>query len=148
MLPLTVCLVSTPLPSAVQVCEVTYGRVQGFDALVQHFKGAKFPTKDPAALPVVFAQVGGCGVAGGGEGAGVNGEPCAGRAPRLPACACSCTCIHTHSCGVRPTPRPQVEDGMASRPVTLHKYVELQVSSEGKVDTAQQDEVEGPASSD
>ena len=37
-----------------KVCEITYGRVQGRDALVQHFKSAKFPSTDAEYCPLVF----------------------------------------------------------------------------------------------
>lgn len=37
-----------------KVCEVTYGRVQGRDALVEHFRSAKFPSEDPEFQPLVM----------------------------------------------------------------------------------------------
>ncbi|KAL6786104.1 hypothetical protein ACKKBG_A01420 [Auxenochlorella protothecoides x Auxenochlorella symbiontica] len=43
--------------SSTKVCEITYARVQGFEALVSHFKAAKFPVGDASALPLVFAKV-------------------------------------------------------------------------------------------
>jgi len=39
-----------------KVCEVTYGRVQGRDALVQHFRTAKFPSEDPGFQPLVMRR--------------------------------------------------------------------------------------------
>ena len=39
-----------------KVCEITYGRVQGQDELVQHFKTAKFPSTDAEYCPLVFAR--------------------------------------------------------------------------------------------
>lgn len=37
-----------------KVAEVTYGRVQGRDALVQHFKSARFPSNDASLMPLVY----------------------------------------------------------------------------------------------
>ncbi|PSC76092.1 Sn1-specific diacylglycerol lipase beta [Micractinium conductrix] len=37
-----------------KVCEVTYGRVQGRDLLVEHFKASKFPSEDPELMPLVY----------------------------------------------------------------------------------------------
>jgi len=37
-----------------KVCEITYARVQGKKALVEHFKNSKFPCQDPAFLPVIL----------------------------------------------------------------------------------------------
>lgn len=37
-----------------KVCEITYGRVQGRDNLIDHFKGAKFPSSDPEYLPLIY----------------------------------------------------------------------------------------------
>ena len=37
-----------------QVCEVTYARVQGQQALVDHFRNSKFPCADADSLPLVF----------------------------------------------------------------------------------------------
>lgn len=39
-----------------KVCEITYARVQGRDALVQHFKSAKFPSEDPEYQPLVYER--------------------------------------------------------------------------------------------
>lgn len=40
-----------------KVCEVKYGRVQGRDALVEHFKNSKFPSNDIDSLPLLFEKV-------------------------------------------------------------------------------------------
>ena len=37
-----------------KVCEITYGRVQGRDSLIDHFKSAKFPSSDPEYLPLIY----------------------------------------------------------------------------------------------
>ena len=37
-----------------QVCEVTYARVQGQQALVDHFRNSKFPCADADSLPLIF----------------------------------------------------------------------------------------------
>jgi hypothetical protein len=37
-----------------KVCEVRYARVQGRDALVEHFRASKFPSDDPAFQPLVY----------------------------------------------------------------------------------------------
>ena len=37
-----------------KVCEITYARVQGKDALVEHFKNSKFPCDDPDCLPLIL----------------------------------------------------------------------------------------------
>lgn len=43
-------------PPRLQVCEVTYARVQGRDSLVQHFRASKFPSDDATELmPLVFS---------------------------------------------------------------------------------------------
>ena len=36
------------------MCEVTYARVQGQQALVDHFRNSKFPCADADSLPLVF----------------------------------------------------------------------------------------------
>lgn len=38
------------------MCEVTYGRVQGRDALVSHFRASKFPSDDIEFMPLVFTR--------------------------------------------------------------------------------------------
>ncbi|OAY34430.1 protein terminal ear1 [Manihot esculenta] len=38
-----------------KICEVTYARVQGLEALKEHFKNSKFPCEMEHYLPVVFA---------------------------------------------------------------------------------------------
>lgn len=53
-----------------KVCEITYGRVQGRDSLVQHFKSAKFPSSDAEYCPLVFSCSG-----------GENGEPLEAHSP-------------------------------------------------------------------
>jgi len=45
-----------------KVAQVAYGRVQGKDALVNHFKDAKFPNNDEQWMPVVFEMDGEEGV--------------------------------------------------------------------------------------
>lgn len=40
-----------------KVCEVTYARVQGQDALLQHFKNSKFPRGDTSCLPLVIERL-------------------------------------------------------------------------------------------
>jgi hypothetical protein len=40
-----------------QVCEVTYGRVQGRETLVEHFKASKFPSDDTDFMPLVYSRV-------------------------------------------------------------------------------------------
>ncbi|KAL4420998.1 hypothetical protein ABPG77_001317 [Micractinium sp. CCAP 211/92] len=40
-----------------KVCEVTYGRVQGREALVSHFRASKFPSDDIEFMPLVFTRV-------------------------------------------------------------------------------------------
>jgi hypothetical protein len=47
-----------------KVAQVAYGRVQGKDALLSHFKDAKFPNDDEQWMPVVFEMD---GEGGGGE---------------------------------------------------------------------------------
>lgn len=37
-----------------KVCEVTYARVQGKDAMVDHFKNSRFPCENEEYLPLVF----------------------------------------------------------------------------------------------
>jgi len=37
-----------------KVCEITYGRVQGRDNLINHFKSAKFPSNDSEYLPLIY----------------------------------------------------------------------------------------------
>ena len=37
-----------------KVCEVTYARVQGKDAMVEHFKNSRFPCENEEYLPLVF----------------------------------------------------------------------------------------------
>lgn len=44
-----------------QVCEITYGRVQGRDSLIQHFRASKFPGDDAEFQPLVYRCVGGDG---------------------------------------------------------------------------------------
>lgn len=39
-----------------KVCEVTYARVQGRDALVEHFRAAKFPSDDAEYQPLVYVH--------------------------------------------------------------------------------------------
>ncbi|KAL4425902.1 hypothetical protein ABPG75_009918 [Micractinium tetrahymenae] len=39
-----------------KVCEVTYGRVQGRDSLVAHFRASKFPSDDIEFMPLVFTR--------------------------------------------------------------------------------------------
>ena len=41
-----------------KVCEVTYARVQGQEALLEHFKNSKFPCDDINCLPLVIERVG------------------------------------------------------------------------------------------
>jgi hypothetical protein len=43
--------------SCPQVCEITYGRVQGRDTLIQHFRASKFPCDDIEFMPLVFTRV-------------------------------------------------------------------------------------------
>ncbi|KAK8657371.1 hypothetical protein V6N13_035612 [Hibiscus sabdariffa] len=38
-----------------KICEVTYARIQGFQALKEHFRNSKFPCEMDHYLPVVFA---------------------------------------------------------------------------------------------
>ncbi|CAN1312866.1 Protein terminal ear1 [Linum perenne] len=38
-----------------KICEVTYARVQGLEALKEHFKNSKFPSETEHYLPVVFS---------------------------------------------------------------------------------------------
>ncbi|PQQ05197.1 protein terminal ear1 [Prunus yedoensis var. nudiflora] len=38
-----------------KICEVTYARVQGLEALKEHFKNSKFPCEMEHYLPVVFS---------------------------------------------------------------------------------------------
>ena len=49
-----------------KVCQVSYARVQGRDALVQHFKTAKFPSSDPEFCPLVYSTTPGTEEEGGG----------------------------------------------------------------------------------
>jgi hypothetical protein len=44
-------------PPRLQVCEVTYGRVQGRETLVEHFKASKFPSDDIDFMPLVYSRV-------------------------------------------------------------------------------------------
>ena len=37
-----------------KVCEITYARVQGKQALAEHFKNSKFPCDDPTCLPIIM----------------------------------------------------------------------------------------------
>lgn len=37
-----------------KVCEITYGRVQGRDSLIDHFKNAKFPSSDREYMPLIY----------------------------------------------------------------------------------------------
>ena len=37
-----------------KVCEVTYARVQGKEAMVDHFKNSRFPCENEEYLPLVF----------------------------------------------------------------------------------------------
>ena len=39
------------------MCEVTYGRVQGRETLVEHFKASKFPSDDIDFMPLVYSRV-------------------------------------------------------------------------------------------
>jgi hypothetical protein len=48
-----------------KVCEVTYARVQGQNALLEHFKNSKFPDDDKSCLPLVIERL----------GTSVDGEP-------------------------------------------------------------------------
>jgi len=48
-----------------KVCEVTYARVQGQSALLEHFKNSKFPDDDKSCLPLVIERL----------GTSVDGEP-------------------------------------------------------------------------
>ena len=51
---------SHPHPPRLQVCEVTYARVQGRDSLVQHFRASKFPSDDATELmPLVYNMASG-----------------------------------------------------------------------------------------
>ena len=43
--------------TALQVCEVKYARVQGKDALIEHFRNSKFPSNDVDCLPLLFESV-------------------------------------------------------------------------------------------
>ncbi|KAF8017605.1 hypothetical protein BT93_H2711 [Corymbia citriodora subsp. variegata] len=38
-----------------KICEVTYARIQGLEALKEHFKNSKFPSEAEHYLPVVFS---------------------------------------------------------------------------------------------
>ncbi|XP_029127265.1 protein terminal ear1 isoform X2 [Cajanus cajan] len=38
-----------------KICEVTYARVQGLEALKEHFKNSKFPYEMEQYMPVVFS---------------------------------------------------------------------------------------------
>lgn len=38
---------------------MTYGRVQGRDTLVQHFRASKFPSDDIEFMPLVYTRVAG-----------------------------------------------------------------------------------------
>lgn len=40
-----------------KVCEVKYGRVQGREALIEHFKNSKFPSNDIDSLPLLFEEI-------------------------------------------------------------------------------------------
>ena len=53
---MTALLLSNPAPT-LQVCEVKYARVQGKDALVEHFRNSKFPSNDIDCLPLIFEKV-------------------------------------------------------------------------------------------
>lgn len=57
-----------------KVCEVTYARVQGKQALLSHFKNSKFPCDDTQYLPLVIEKV----------AAGENGTPTTKAIPILP----------------------------------------------------------------
>ena len=53
----------TPCPrwdelSSRKICEVTFARVQGREALIEHFRAAKFPSTDADLQPLVFTKVG------------------------------------------------------------------------------------------
>ena len=50
-----------------QVCEITYARVQGRQALVDHFRNSKFPCQDKDSLPLVFEPAKRNKVGGGGS---------------------------------------------------------------------------------
>ena len=39
------------------MCEITYGRVQGRDTLIQHFRASKFPSDDIEFMPLVYTRV-------------------------------------------------------------------------------------------
>jgi len=40
-----------------KVCEITYARVQGRNALIEHFRNSRFPCNEPDCLPLVFEAV-------------------------------------------------------------------------------------------
>lgn len=40
-----------------KVCEITYARVQGCNALIEHFRNSRFPCNEPDCLPLVFEPV-------------------------------------------------------------------------------------------
>eukprot|EP00803_Ostreobium_quekettii_P000171 evm.model.scf_1510.1 EVM.evm.TU.scf_1510.1 scf_1510:6152-11784(+) len=40
-----------------KVCEITYARVQGRNALIEHFRNSRFPCHEPDYLPLVFEAV-------------------------------------------------------------------------------------------
>lgn len=40
-----------------KVCEITYARVQGRNALIEHFRNSRFPCNEPDYLPLVFEPV-------------------------------------------------------------------------------------------
>jgi len=40
-----------------KVCEITYARVQGRNALIEHFRNSRFPCNEPDYLPLVFEAV-------------------------------------------------------------------------------------------
>ena len=76
-------------PPQPQVCEVTYGRVQGRQALVEHFRASKFPCDDPDYQPLVFTRVRG---SGGREWVAAGAPACCARSgcpPSHPAPAAS-----------------------------------------------------------
>lgn len=40
-----------------KVCEITYARVQGRNALIEHFRNSRFPCNEPDYLPLVFEPI-------------------------------------------------------------------------------------------
>lgn len=111
-----------------KTCEVTYGRVQGREALVQHFRSSKFPSDDAGArLPapcLACSQTQAQRRDGRCAAVRCGGVPPAlrTRLTSLPLLPCPCPAEFM------PLVYTRVEGGRASRPLPIHAYI---ASTEG-----------------